>query len=91
MILISAASLLYDLRCIRMALSDHNTHLGATLATLAAADHCDYLIGMIEDVSTLLCTTDPLRTAQEAGVGAATVRDPAGCGRAACASCADQD
>lgn len=67
MVSIDARSLIYELRSIRMAIRDHNMHLDASLASWAAQDQLDHLIGVIEDVSQLFEAPDG--PAEEARVG----------------------
>lgn len=68
MIYMSASSILYDLRYVRTALQDHNTHLEQSLATVAAEGMVSGIIERIENASYLSGPDSPT----EAGVGQAT-------------------
>lgn len=85
MLSIDACSLIYTLRSIRTALDDHNTHLGATLATLSAQAELDQLIGLIEDVSQLLQAWPANEcSSEEARLGPPAVQRPGPC---SCSTC----
>jgi len=68
MISVNAESFILPLRSIRTALRDHNTHLGASLATLAAEAELDMIIGVIEHASSLF-SEDPAPSQACVGAG----------------------